>query len=404
MSNAQANLSRSEHIAANFTGLPYKLNMMSYELESLYLERETEIPLMIATILSGQNCIFLGPPGTGKGGMIRAFTRRIQGMTLFETQCHPQAPADALLGPMSVKAYMESDRFEYATDGYLPQADIGFLDEIGQLSVDSFLALPSLLNPEERTLYMPGQGEIPTPLNSVFGASNELLPDELAKIWDRLTIRRVVQKLKDPANLFALVSGERQVEVTTKTTMTMDEFKQAQKEVAAVGMSREDFGTVVRLNQALESEGFEVSARTWNALTGDTDLGTNDKKTNLIKASAYFNGRDHITGEDFLILRNCFWNDPAESRKIERAIARVACPVQLQVIDLSDRADEIYNAAIGDVPLAKLNETRDELKKLQAAIDALEKTAETGKLARKLGRYRHATIKRIQHAKNAPIA
>jgi MoxR-like ATPase len=79
------------------------------------------------------------------------------------------------------------------TDGYLPTAEVAFVDEIFKANSAILNALLTLLN--ER-LFDNGNQRLPVPLLCLVGASNELPEsEELDALYDRFLIRRTVAQV-----------------------------------------------------------------------------------------------------------------------------------------------------------------------------------------------------------------
>ena len=244
---------------------------------------------------------------------------------------------------------------------------------------------------------MPGKGEIPTELFACFSASNEFLPDELAKIWDRFTIRKYVSDIVDPENLKKLLTGESALKVVgDKTTITLKEMLEAKEEVAKVKLPGDMIDMIMQVHSELATQGLRGSSRTWITLVGDVILTTGEKRSSLIKASAWYNGRDSVEGQDLLVLKNCIWNEPSEQRKMERIISKIACPSNIAVLDFVDKAEETYNAVLGsEANINTLVEARDKLMELVETLKGMKETDETRKGLRKIASWTNTVIRRV---------
>lgn len=80
------------------------------------------------------------------------------------------------------------------TEGYLPTAEVAFVDEIFKANSAILNALLTLLN--ER-LFDNGNKRLQAPLMTLIGASNELPEsEELDALYDRFLIRRQVAQVR----------------------------------------------------------------------------------------------------------------------------------------------------------------------------------------------------------------
>ena len=101
---------------------------------------------------------------------------------------------DEIFGPVSVSALKDEDRYMRMTEGYLPTADVVFLDEIWKAGPSIQNALLTVLNEK---VYLNGKEEMRLPLKLVVAASNELPAEgeNLDALWDRFLVRCVVGAL-----------------------------------------------------------------------------------------------------------------------------------------------------------------------------------------------------------------
>lgn len=102
------------------------------------------------------------------------------------------AVAQELFGPLSMRA-LEEDKYVRQTRGYLPEAQVAFIDEIFKANSAILNTLLTVLN--ER-LFDNGSQRVKVPLISMVGASNELPEsEELDALYDRFLVRKQVQQV-----------------------------------------------------------------------------------------------------------------------------------------------------------------------------------------------------------------
>jgi MoxR-like ATPase len=166
------------------------------------VERETEIRLMMLAALSGEHLLLLGPPGTAKSELGRRLSDMCSG-NFFERLLTRFSVPEELFGPLSMRS-LEADRYERHIDGYLPTANVAFVDEVFKANSAILNALLTIL--QER-LFDNGSRRISVPLVCLIGASNELPEsEELDALYDRFLIRYQVEQVSQQ-NLQALITG-----------------------------------------------------------------------------------------------------------------------------------------------------------------------------------------------------
>ena len=193
-------------------------------LSSGLLEREVEVKLLLLAALTGEHLLLLGPPGTAKSELARRLSKVCHG-TYFERLLTRFSVPEELFGPLSMKG-LEEDRYQRQIDGYLPTAQVAFVDEIFKANSAILNALLTLLN--ER-LFDNGAERIDVPLLCMVGASNELPEsEELDALYDRFLIRRTVSQvssggLRELALLASSGSTSRQFD-TEEAPLSLEDF------------------------------------------------------------------------------------------------------------------------------------------------------------------------------------
>ena len=107
------------------TSYSAELRLAVQKMSENLVEREEESRIVVLGLISGENVLLLGKPGTAKSQLGRRLSR-ICGGTFFQRLLTRFTTPEEIFGPLSLRA-LENDEYRRCTEGFLPQASVAFL-------------------------------------------------------------------------------------------------------------------------------------------------------------------------------------------------------------------------------------------------------------------------------------
>lgn len=329
--------------------LKQRVGLLLQQLGQGLYEKETELGLGLLAALAGESILLLGPPGIAKSMVSRRLSSAFVCARTFEYLMSRFSTPDEIFGPVSISRLKECDCYERATDGYLPWADVAFLDEIWKAGPAIQNTLLTIIN-EKR--YLNGNRMMQVPLKLLVAASNELPTqgEGLEALWDRFLVRVMSQPIGQEGNFRKMLKGDPlPASPWGGEAFTEEEYTEVQQMAAEVTVPDEVLDVIQVIRQRLKDVAIDgedvhrtlyVSDRRWKKIVG------------LMRTAAVMHDRKEVQVADLMVAVPCLWNEPEEVVSIARIVAEAIVTPWLEGIrkfDISEmrnlEADQIRRKA-----------------------------------------------------------
>ena len=274
-------------------------------LDAEFLERSAAVRLAVLAPIAGQHLLLLGPPGTAKTMLARRITEMFDAR-LFSTLLTKFSTPEDVFGPLSLPE-LEKGVYQRLTEGYLPTADVAFIDEIYKANASILNALLSILN--ER-IYFNGKDRIDVPLLAMIAASNEVPEDDegLDALDDRIVLRVRVGSLEEAGSFAKLVGrglGEKQTLPPIPRTL-VDALRERAKRVE---VPERIVRAMLELRESCKKSQLVVSDRRFR------------QAVEVMATCAALDGCQALEPAHLGVLSHVLWRRPADQPKVHDAIA-----------------------------------------------------------------------------------
>lgn len=333
-------------------------------------EKETEISLSLLAALAGESVILLGPPGVAKSMVARQLKCAFRGARNFEYLMSRFSTPDEIFGPVSIQKLKTSDTYERAVEGYLPTADVVFLDEIWKAGPAIQNTLLTVINEK---LFRNGIREIELPLKLLVAASNELPAkgEGLEALWDRFVIRIESRPIRQEKNFREMLlevkseaggQGQEAEESAQSNAITAEEYAEWSKGIDRIGVKEEVLNAISAIRKALRAVNVDEAAERRNIYVSDRRW---KNIMRLLRTSAFMQDREEVAVCDLLPIYHCLWQEPEERDAIRALVIRALFAPH------ADKLVEMKNALAEDIKYHRIRRSPDEGRDYEGEIESL---------------------------------
>lgn len=352
-------------------------------------EKETEISLSLLAALAGESIILLGPPGVAKSMVARQLKTAFRDAQSFEYLMSRFSTPDEIFGPVSIQKLKTSDTYERAVEGYLPTADVVFLDEIWKVGPAIQNTLLTVINEK---IFRNGNREMHLPLKLLVAASNELPAkgEGLEALWDRFVIRIESRPIKLEKNFRAMLLDSHAdflgpTDFTDSTDfsgftgglghadfvdnadfsdlkITSEEYAEWTEKICKIGVKEEVLDAISAIRKSLRAVNVDEAAERRNIYVSDRRW---KNIVRLLRTSAFMQDREEVDICDLLPIYHCLWQEPEERDAIRNIVIRALFS------PFADKLVEMKNALAEDIKYHRVRRNPEDGRDYEGEIENL---------------------------------
>lgn len=328
-------------------------------------EKETEISLSLLAALAGESIILLGPPGVAKSMVARQLKTVFRDAQSFEYLMSRFSTPDEIFGPVSIQKLKTSDTYERAVEGYLPTADVVFLDEIWKAGPAIQNTLLTVINEK---FFRNGNREMHLPLKLLVAASNELPAkgEGLEALWDRFVIRIESRPIKLEKNFRAMLL-ESHADFADNADfsdlkITAEEYAEWAEKICKIGVKGEVLDAISAIRKSLRAVNVDEAAERRNIYVSDRRWKNTIR---LLRTSAFMQDREEVDICDLLPIYHCLWQEPEERDAIRNIVIRALFS------PFADKLVEMKNALAEDIKYHRVRRNPEDGRDYEGEIENL---------------------------------